>query len=113
MGGQRHADGSHSIIFSIWDQCKRYGSTDCIVKNETAIPLGKCSRFGGEGHGAHCDGQIEFEPGRPYAFRVAVGAANATGRTISVRPARPAACHGISVRTAPPPAAPPLPQRYG
>ena len=50
MGGQRHADGTHSVIFSIWDQCKRYGSTDCIVKNATALPLGGCERFGGEGH---------------------------------------------------------------
>ena len=88
MGGQRHADGSHSVIFSIWDACKRYGSTTCIVKNATALPTGQCERFGGEGHGAHCGGPITFTSGQPYDFKVAVGEANATGRHVYASPAQ-------------------------
>ena len=78
-----HADGTHTVIFSIWDQCKRYGSTTCIVPNATALPHGfGCKRFGGEGHGAHCDKTVPspgFEPGAEYEFKVALGAANASG----------------------------------
>ena len=50
MGGQRHADGSHSVIFSIWDHCQRYGSTTCEYPNATALPMGACVRFDGEGY---------------------------------------------------------------
>ena len=80
MGGQRHADGSHSVIFSIWDHCQRYGSTTCEYPNATALPMGACVRFDGEGHGAHCDGAIAFAPYENYTFTVAVDDANATGR---------------------------------
>ena len=87
MGGQLHADGSHSVIFSIWDQCVRYGSTTCIVPNATALPAGKgCLRFGGEGHGAHCGFTLDppgFVPGRPYHFKVKLGAPNATGQLVT------------------------------
>ena len=45
------SDGSHSVIFSIWDACKRYGSTTCAFPNATAVPLDDCVRFSAPLHG--------------------------------------------------------------
>ena len=55
MGGQSLADGSHGIIFSIWDDCVRYGSTTCDYPRTTALPGSGCLRFGSEGpqHSSH------------------------------------------------------------
>ena len=34
--------------------------------------LGPPNRFGGEGTGAHCGGQVEMLPGREYTFHIEV-----------------------------------------
>ena len=58
-----HSDGSHSILFSIWDH-------NATAKNawwdEGSSPW--CARFGGEGEGAHCGRLFKFEEGRNYTF---------------------------------------------
>lgn len=60
FGGQLHSDGTHSILFSIWD-------FNATVKNSRgASPW--CARFGGEGEGSHCGLDYVFEFGVEYRF---------------------------------------------
>ena len=57
----------HTLDFAIWDFCgvPRYGSSPCAAGHRiTSHPLDtvRCTRFGGEGTGAHCaGGQIEMK----------------------------------------------------
>merc|ERR1719199_1453222 len=46
FGGQLHSDGTHSILFSIWDGAN--------ATSETRPAADWCGRFGGEGTGAQC-----------------------------------------------------------
>lgn len=60
FGGQLHSDGTHFILFSLWD----YNAT---LKNSHGVSPW-CSRFGGEGEGSHCGLDFVFEFGVDYQF---------------------------------------------
>eukprot|EP01059_Diplonema_ambulator_P030893 TRINITY_DN548_c0_g1_i3.p1 TRINITY_DN548_c0_g1~~TRINITY_DN548_c0_g1_i3.p1 ORF type:complete len:303 (+),score=70.22 TRINITY_DN548_c0_g1_i3:43-951(+) len=70
MGSQFHSDGTQIIDFAIWD-------VNGTVQN--SLPLGQCSRFGGEGEGAHCETTQNIKLGQEYKFQVTQTFANATG----------------------------------
>eukprot|EP01064_Diplonema_japonicum_P022815 TRINITY_DN3300_c4_g1_i1.p1 TRINITY_DN3300_c4_g1~~TRINITY_DN3300_c4_g1_i1.p1 ORF type:complete len:316 (+),score=53.53 TRINITY_DN3300_c4_g1_i1:40-948(+) len=70
MGSQFHSDGTQIIDFAIWD-------VNGTVKNSK--PLGKCSRFGGEGEGSHCETTQIIKTGREYKFAVTKTFENSTG----------------------------------
>lgn len=60
FGGQLHSDGTHSILFSMWD----FNATA-----QTAHGVSPwCLRFGGEGTGANCGLEYVFEFGVEYRF---------------------------------------------
>ena len=57
------AELHHQLDFAIWDFCgvPRYGSSPCTAGHKiTSHPLDteRCTRFGGEGTGAHCGGNL-------------------------------------------------------
>lgn len=71
FGGQFHKNGSHNVLFSVWD-----ASTTL----KTAHPDARtCSRFGGEGEGAHCSTPINWTVGVVYQFHVQQLQQNASG----------------------------------
>ena len=70
MGSQFHSDGTQMIDFAIWD----HNST---IKN--CHPMGNCTRFGGEGEGAHCETVLPLSVNTSYSFKVHQTGANATG----------------------------------
>lgn len=59
----------HLMLFSIWDS----------EAGTTAIPGPGCSRFGGEGTGAHCGGPYPWVEGREYRLRVELAGSTADG----------------------------------
>lgn len=74
FGGQLHSDGTHSILFSIWD----FNAT--WKKTQGVSPW--CARFGGEGEGAHCGLDFVFEFNVEYRFAL-TKSSNASGALFS------------------------------
>lgn len=70
FGGQVHSDGTHSILFSMWD-------FNATLKNSQGVSPW-CARFGGEGEGAHCGLEYLFEFGVDYRFTL-TKSSNASG----------------------------------
>jgi len=70
FGGQLHKDGSHMVLFSMWDYD---GATPSA---QGVSPW--CTRFGNEGAGAHCGLDYVFEFGTEYRFEL-TRAKNASG----------------------------------
>jgi hypothetical protein len=75
MGGQIHEDGTHHILFSLWD----YNASlhTAFGKAPLTTDNGKtgCSAFGGEGTGGHCGAPLAgddfmWEVGTEYTFAV-------------------------------------------
>lgn len=76
MGSQFHSDGTQMLDFAIWDADSVPG---------TAHPSGTyCSRFGGEGNGAHCEMTVKMEIGQHYRFRLFKSDQTSSGSTWSV-----------------------------
>jgi hypothetical protein len=59
------------VDFAIWD-------LNSTIKNSQPASL-KCSRFGGEGEGAHCETAMKLKIGATYELRIFEVSANATG----------------------------------
>lgn len=58
------------VLFSIWDMTENSGS---------AVPLGNCDRFGGEGTGARCLINFNWIAGREYSLKVKRALSSAAG----------------------------------
>lgn len=82
FGGQMHVDGTHSILFSIWDGANATSET-------LTQPVAEwCSRFGGEGTGAQCGLLYHWDLAEQYEFRLTPSAApGGTKWTATVTPA--------------------------
>eukprot|EP01123_Difflugia_compressa_P007763 TRINITY_DN2151_c0_g1_i1.p1 TRINITY_DN2151_c0_g1~~TRINITY_DN2151_c0_g1_i1.p1 ORF type:complete len:253 (-),score=49.01 TRINITY_DN2151_c0_g1_i1:98-856(-) len=70
MGSQYHSDGTQSVLFSIWD-------SDSLPYS--SIPLGQCTRFGGEGEGSHCLITYPVKTNTEYVFTLHYNGYNGTG----------------------------------
>jgi len=70
MGGQFHSDGTQSVLFSVWD-------SDSMPYS--AMPMGDCTRFGGEVAGAHCLIKYNLHVTTEYIYTVSSDGTNATG----------------------------------
>lgn len=75
FGGQLHSDGTHSILFSMWD-------FNASAKTAHGVSPW-CGRFGGEGEGAHCGLEYVFEFGVEYRYTL-TKASNSSGTLWSV-----------------------------
>jgi len=74
----------HMLDYAIWDFCgvPRYGADPCAAGHRiTSHPLDtdRCNRFGGEGTGSHCGGEIEMIQGHEYTFHIELALQNASG----------------------------------
>ena len=73
MGGQIHEDGSHHLLFSLWDWNASLHTAYGVKPISTDNGQSGCSAFGGEGTGGHCGAPLpgdEFlwEVGTRYVF---------------------------------------------
>lgn len=78
FGGQFQASGSHMILFSMWDYGDKGNPGDRPIPNTARGVSPWCSRFGGEGNGAHCGLNYVFELGLEHRFELSKKI-NATG----------------------------------
>eukprot|EP01043_Picozoa_sp_COSAG02_P041760 COSAG02_NODE_3490_length_6660_cov_5.207285_6_plen_173_part_00 len=73
MGGQIHEDGSHRLLFSLWDWNATLHTAFGVKPLTTDNGKTGCSAFGGEGTGGHCGAPLAgddfmWEVGTRYTF---------------------------------------------
>lgn len=73
MGGQIHEDGSHHLLFSLWDWNATLHTAYGVKPLTTDNGKTGCSAFGGEGTGGHCGAPLAgddfmWEVGTRYTF---------------------------------------------
>ena len=73
MGGQIHEDGTHHLLFSMWDWNATLHAAFGMEPQSTDGGATGCSAFGGEGTGGHCGAPLKgdefmWEVGTRYTF---------------------------------------------
>ena len=73
MGGQIHEDGTHHLLFSMWDWNATLHTAFGMEPRSTDGGATGCSAFGGEGTGGHCGAPLKgdefmWEVGTRYTF---------------------------------------------
>ena len=67
MGGQVHEDGSHHLLFSLWDWNASLHTAFGVKPISTDGGKTGCSAFGGEGTGGHCGAPL---PGDDFMWEI-------------------------------------------
>ena len=67
MGGQVHEDGSHHLLFSLWDWNASLHTAFGVKPISSDGGKTGCSAFGGEGTGGHCGAPL---PGDDFMWEI-------------------------------------------